>query len=92
MRQKCQLCELSRFTTRACLCATTNINATSVHLRHPHGKALDDHILIERFKDISRDQGVVNARVLVLLQFMNILLADVAHGDGCTESRRKTAN
>ena len=35
--------------------------------RHPERKTFDDHICVERFKNISRNQRIVDPRILVSL-------------------------
>jgi len=47
--------------------------------RHAHRETLDDHICIERFQDVARQQRVVDTGVLVLFQVRQVLLADVDH-------------
>jgi hypothetical protein len=49
-------------------------------LRHGHREALDDHMGVEGLEDISRDETVVDAGVLVLLQLGQLALPDVHHG------------
>jgi hypothetical protein len=56
-------------------------------LRHPHRKALDHHMRVERLEDILREQTVVYTRILVLFEFGELVLADVHHV--CRAARRR---
>lgn len=47
--------------------------------RHGHGKALDNHIVVERLQDISGDQRMINTSVLVGVQACQLLLSYVYH-------------
>ena len=58
------------------------IHFGDVHLRHPHGKAVNHKVVVERLHDISRDKTVVNARVLVLVQLRELILPYIHHGCG----------
>ena len=49
------------------------------HLRHRHGKALDNHIVVEGFEHVFRCQGVVNSSVFVVIETFQLLLANVYH-------------
>jgi hypothetical protein len=48
-------------------------------LRHPHGKAVDNKMRVKRLEHISGQQTVVDARVLVLLEFRQLILSYVNH-------------
>ena len=62
----------------------------SPDLRHPHGEAFNDHICVEGLEDIPRQQGMVHAGVLVLLELREVLLPDVDHADGFAAISRCT--
>lgn len=47
--------------------------------RHPHGKALDHHVGIERFENIATEQRMVDAAVFVFLEAWEFVLAHVDH-------------
>ena len=49
------------------------------HSRHRHGKALDDHIVVERLEDVARHQRMIHAGVFIGMQASEILLANVHH-------------
>jgi hypothetical protein len=51
----------------------------AVYSRHPHGKAFDDDMRIERLQDILRNQTVVDALVLVLFELRELVLPYVHH-------------
>jgi hypothetical protein len=55
------------------------IHFEDVHLRHPHRKAVNHKVVVEWLHDISRDETVVNARVLVLVQLRELVLPYVHH-------------
>lgn len=48
-------------------------------LRHRHGEAFDDHIVVERLQNVSRDQRVINPGVFIRMQASEVLLANVDH-------------
>lgn len=43
-------------------------NLESPHLRHRHGKALDNHIVVEGLEQVFRCQGMVNSSVFVVAE------------------------
>jgi hypothetical protein len=49
------------------------------NLRHPHRKAVDHHVGVERFEDILREQAMVDARVFVFLELRQLVLSYVNH-------------
>lgn len=49
---------------------------------------MNDHIVVEGLQHVARNQAVVNAVVLVFLQFGELVLANVHHG--CKVYRLKT--
>lgn len=55
-------------------------NAMKGDLRHPHGEALYDDVGVKGLHDVARDQTVVDAGVLVLLELGELVLANVHHG------------
>jgi hypothetical protein len=50
------------------------------YLRHPHRKAVNHHMGVEWFQNISRKQAVVDGRVLVLFELWQLILPYVNHG------------
>jgi hypothetical protein len=56
-----------------------------VHLRHPHWKAVDHYMSVERLEDISREETVVHTGVLVLLELGQLVLPDVHHSYRCCD-------
>jgi hypothetical protein len=52
------------------------------NLRHPHGEAVYHDVRVERLQDIARNQTVIDARVLVLLELRELVLPYVHHGGG----------
>lgn len=51
-------------------------------LRHPHGKTFDRNMGVEGLQDVSRHQGVVDARVFVLFELRQLVRTEVDHGCG----------
>ena len=49
------------------------------NLRHGHGEALDHDVVVERLEHVLRRQGVVDPGVLVVVQAVQLLLANVDH-------------
>jgi hypothetical protein len=49
------------------------------NLRHPHRKAVDHHVGVERFEDILREQAMVDARIFVFLELRQLVLSYVNH-------------
>lgn len=56
-----------------------NRGSEAPHLRHRHGKALDNDIVVEGFEHVFRCQGVVNSSVFVVVETFQFLLANVYH-------------
>jgi hypothetical protein len=50
-----------------------------LNLRHPHRKAVDHHVGVERFENILREQAMVDARVFVFLELRQLVLSYVNH-------------
>lgn len=60
------------------------------HLRHRHGKALDNEIVVKGLEHIFRSQGMVNPSVFVVVETFQLLLTNVHHLESpCTEQQRK---
>jgi hypothetical protein len=57
------------------------MSACLQNLRHPHWKAVDYHIVVEGLENILREQAVIDARVLVLLELGQLILSDVHHDE-----------
>lgn len=81
-------CYISRDVTlhdrlRGLVCRTTQQWFTrkneNMYLRHPHGEAIDDKVVVKRLQNVLGDITVINARVLVLFQLRQPFLADVDH-------------
>jgi hypothetical protein len=51
------------------------------NLRHPHWKAVDHDIVVEGFENIAREQAMVDARVLVLIELRELILSDIHHDE-----------
>jgi hypothetical protein len=52
----------------------------SFYSRHRHWETIDDEVGVEWLQDITRQQAVVDARVLVLLELGKPVLTNVHHG------------
>jgi hypothetical protein len=52
----------------------------SDYSRHGHWETIDDEVGVEWLQDIARQQAVVDARVLVLLELGKPVLTNVNHG------------
>ena len=50
------------------------------HSRHPQRKTMNNNIGIKRLQHISRDKTMVDARVLVLVELGQLVLANIHHG------------
>lgn len=77
-RQGCRESRLTRFGLLRVSVIFYEVNRIR-YLRHPHRKAFDHYIVVEGFENILREQTVVNARVLVLLQPWKFVLSNVHH-------------
>ena len=78
---------LTRFGLRAARSAGMSSSREGEDARHAQGEHVDDDIGVEGLEHVARQQAVVDARVLVLAQLGQLLLADVHHlGD--LDSRR----
>lgn len=47
--------------------------------RHRHGKAVDNDIVVKGFEDVFRGQGMVDTGVLVAVETLQVLGANVDH-------------
>lgn len=56
-------------------------NAAWKDLRHRHGKALDNDIVVEGLEKVFRCQGVVHSGVFVVVKTFQLLLTNVNHLD-----------
>ena len=52
-----------------------------LHLRHRHGKAFDNDIVVEGFEQVFGRQRVVNSSVFVGMKTLQVLLPNVNHLD-----------
>ena len=53
----------------------------TLYLRHGHGKALDDNIVVEGLEHVFRCQRVVNSGVFVVVESFQLLLTNIHHLD-----------
>jgi hypothetical protein len=63
--------------------SAAQVDSRCLNLRHPHWKTVYHHMGVEGFEDIAGKQAMINARVFVLLEFRQLVLANVDHRECC---------